>query len=102
MYRKWTCGRERSDGIGLEPEGGKLASEKGEAFARMLETLPWYPTRKVSNCSFAKLSAWYIMRGLLPTSPSTRIATDRGLGLLLADRFNKNDTNDMKQQNTAT
>lgn len=31
IYRKWTCGRESSEGIGLEPAGSKLASEKGEA-----------------------------------------------------------------------
>src|SRR6266849_2237607 len=33
IYRKWTCGRESSEGIGLEPAGSKLASEQGEAFA---------------------------------------------------------------------
>src|SRR6267154_741223 len=104
IYRKWTCGRESSEGIGLEPTGRQVRKarrgvRKDAAEAR--DTLPWYPTRKVSNRSFAKLSAWYIMRGLLPTSPSTRIATDRGLGLLLGDRFNSNSSDDMKQ-NTPT
>jgi hypothetical protein len=44
IYRKWTCGRESSEGIGLEPAGSKLTSEKGEArrdeaFARMQQQL---------------------------------------------------------------
>lgn len=60
-YRMWTCGRDSKEGTGLEPSN---------------------PMRKVSKCNLAKLSAWYIMRGLLPMSPRTRIATDRGLGFL--------------------
>jgi hypothetical protein len=76
----------------------KLACEKTVP-KEMAGDVPSYPTRKVSNRSFAKLSAWYIMRGLLPTSPSTRIATDRGLGLL-NDFLNDNSSHDTQQNTT--
>ena len=43
---------------------------------------PLFPITNVSNWFSAKLSAWYIIRGLLPTSPRTRIATERMEGVL--------------------
>lgn len=55
--------------------------------------------RYVSNPSFAKLSAWYIIRGLRPTSPRTMIATERSLGgrltywyVLNVKKMSRNDT----------
>ena len=46
----------------------------------LLRHSPRYPMRYVSNPSFAKLSAWYIIRGLRPTSPRTMMATERSFG----------------------
>lgn len=43
--------------------------------------VPLFPTIYVSNPLLAKLSAWYIIRGLRPTSPRTTIATERSNGL---------------------
>lgn len=43
--------------------------------------------RYVLNPSFAKLSAWYIIRGLRPTSPRTMIATERSFGGCLTYRY---------------
>lgn len=43
-------------------------------------SVPLFPTIYVSNPLLAKLSAWYIIRGLRPTSPRTTIATERSNG----------------------
>lgn len=75
IYLKRTQGLDSSEGIGVAP--ALCESWLGE-----LETyVPLFPMTYVTKPRFAKLSAWYIIRGLRPTSPSTRIATERCRGL---------------------
>lgn len=62
-----------SEGTGFEPIfvvnlWYQLTSENNE--------IPLFPTMYVSNPFSAKLSEWYIIRGLRPMSPRTRMATE--------------------------
>lgn len=41
---------------------------------------PWYAMTKVSKPFSTRLLAWYIIRGLRPKSPRTRMATERCTG----------------------
>lgn len=66
----------------------------------MDENVPGYPTRNVSNPFVAKLSAWYIMRGLRPMSPSTRMAAVRKAGL--ARGLSTNHVAQMRAKTTIT
>ena len=78
-----TLGAARREGIGLDPEGA--GSQHSSNISLVPSTSiathqPPYPTRYVKNLLLAKLSAWYIMRGLRPMSPRTSMATVRSLG----------------------
>ena len=77
-YRAWTRGSRSSAGVRSEPGRTPVGQHKTLHHLKPPACcVPPYPTRSVTNPFSAKLCAWYIILGLRPISPSTRIATDR-------------------------
>lgn len=89
-YKNSTLGAERSEGIGVAP---KCRLVDLHARCKTEESVPLFPMRYVLNPISAKLSAWYIIRGLRPISPSTRMATECSEGLRVSrDRYHSQNT----------